>query len=38
MEGLLGLGLGFVEIGSVTPEPQVRSLSIALAGWLLCSA
>lgn len=23
MEGLLDIGFGFVEIGSVTPEPQV---------------
>jgi dihydroorotate dehydrogenase len=25
MEGILDMGFGFVEIGSVTPQPQVRN-------------
>lgn len=29
IDGLFGLGFGYVEIGSVTPEPQV-SLLLAL--------
>jgi dihydroorotate dehydrogenase len=28
MEGLLDIGFGFVEIGSVTPKPQVGTFSI----------
>lgn len=28
MEGVLDMGFGFVEIGSVTPKPQVRKHSL----------
>lgn len=31
IEGVLDCGFGFVEIGSVTPNPQVQLLAIAFA-------
>lgn len=43
IDGLFNLGFGYVEIGSVTPEPQVSlsfcrvQLSILIVGKLECS-
>lgn len=30
IDGLFDLGFGYVEVGSVTPEPQVRYRSLSL--------